>query len=322
MAQVAAINDRGLNRLHRVSPLFQSYSREEWAAFRSGGSVPFSASDLQALSGLNEIVSTEEATAIYPPLSYLLSLHMAAARHLNHTITDGFFARPPVDRPFVIGIAGSVAVGKSTFARLLQAILSRAPERPKVALVATDGFLHPTSVLTQRGLMRRKGFPESYDLRRMLAFLIALKTGEPALQVPVYSHHSYDIVPGKFQDVDQPDIVIFEGLNVLQPASWPVVASDYFDFSIYLDADADHIERWYVERFLLLQKTVFQDPKSYFHHYKNLNTEQARETASSVWHDINLPNLRTNIEPTRERASLVLRKGSSHALEEVWLRRT
>lgn len=305
----------------RPPALFQSFSRQEWAGFRSSGPMPLSEDDLQALRGLNDFISSSEVADIYLPLCHLLGLHMAATRKLNSVVQRGFLDLPVVRRPYVIGVAGSVAVGKSTFSRLLQAILRSLPTAPKVALVATDGFLYCTSILEERGLMRRKGFPESYDLRRMLAFLVGLKAGERRLQVPVYSHHSYDIVPTEFQLVDQPDVVIFEGLNVLQTASSSVVASDYFDFSVYLDADTASIEQWYVQRFLLLQRTAFQDPASYFHHHRALTEPQARKMALDIWQEINLPNLRHNIEPTRERASLVLRKGVSHAIEEIWLRR-
>ncbi len=305
----------------RPPALFHAFRRQDWAALRSSATLMLSDADLQALSGLNESISSQEVADVYLPLSNLIGLHMAATQTLNRTIQRGFLDLPLAPRPYVIGVAGSVAVGKSTLSRLLQAILSSTPEQPKVALIATDGFLYPTRVLEERGLMRRKGFPESYDLRRMLAFLIALKAGERGLKVPVYSHHSYDIVPDRFQLVDQPDVVIFEGLNVLQTATSPVVASDYFDFSVYLDADPASIERWYVERFLLLQKTRFQDAASYFHHHKDLTAAQAREVATGIWREINLPNLRSNIEPTRERASLVLRKSVAHAIEEIWLRR-
>ena len=304
----------------RPPALFHAFRRQDWAALRSSTRLLLSDDELQALCGLNEFVSSQEVADVYLPLSELLGLHMAAAGTLNRTIQGSFLDLPAAPRPYVIGIAGSVAVGKSTFARLLQAILGSAPGQPKVALIATDGFLYPTRILEERGLMRRKGFPESYDLRRMLGFLIALKAGERQLQVPVYSHHSYDIVPDRFQLVDQPDVVIFEGLNVLQTAS-SVVASDYFDFSVYLDADPASIEQWYVERFLLLQRTAFQQPTSYFHHHRDLTVEQARKVATGIWQEINLPNLRCNIEPTRERASLVLRKDVAHAIEEIWLRR-
>jgi len=274
------------------------------------------------LCGLNEPVSLADVTDVYLPLSRLLNLHVMAARNLNSVVEGAFLGHPNASTPCIIGVAGSVAVGKSTFARVLQAVLARWSEHPRVALITTDGFLLPTQVLKDRGLMRRKGFPESYDLRRMLGFLRSVKAGEGGLRVPVYSHEAYDIIPGKFQIVDRPDVLIFEGLNVLQAvAGAPAVASDFFDFSIYLDADTADIERWYIERFLLLQRTTFQKPSSYFHHYKDLSPVRAEETARSIWHDINLPNLTDNIQPTRDRARLVIRKDQSHAVEEVWLRR-
>ena len=232
-------------------------------------------------------------------------------------------------RPYVIGIAGSVAVGKSTFARVLQALLARWPDHPKVALVTTDGFLHPNRVLQARGLMQRKGFPESYDRKRMISFLGALKAGEPVVEAPVYSHQAYDIVPGQMQRVEQPDILIFEGLNVLQTwgaersAGTPqasVVVSDFFDFSIYVDAAEADIERWYQHRFLSLQQTVFRRPDSYFHHYQHLSQDEALKVASDIWREINLRNLRENIAPTRGRANLVVGKQADHRVGEILLR--
>jgi len=219
-------------------------------------------------------------------------------------------------RPFVLAVAGSVAVGKSTFARVLRALLAQAGRA--VELVATDGFLWPTAILEERNLMRRKGFPESYDLERMLVFLAQLKEGKSELRVPVYSHELYDIVPGQFQTISQPQVLILEGLNVLQGSSRDsAVAADYFDFSVYLDADQNHVEQWYVERFSVLQRTVFQRPTSYFHHFKDLRPAEVRKTGQEIWRSINLPNLLQNIQPTRERASVILRKGQSHAVKEV-----
>ena len=232
-------------------------------------------------------------------------------------------------RPYVIGIAGSVAVGKSTFARVLQALLARWPDHPKVALVTTDGFLHPNRVLQARGLMQRKGFPESYDRKRMISFLGALKAGEPVVEAPVYSHQTYDIVPGQMQRVEQPDILIFEGLNVLQTwgversAGAPqasVVVSDFFDFSIYVDAAEADIERWYQHRFLSLQQTAFRRTDSYFHHYQHLSQDEALKVASDIWREINLRNLRENIAPTRGRANLVVGKQADHRVGEILLR--
>ncbi len=299
------------------------FSRKEWAALRASTPLSLSHDDLEALRGLNQPVSLADVTDIYLPLSRLLNLHVQAARHLGSVVETAFLGRPASATPYVIGVAGSVAVGKSTFSRVLQAVLSRWPDHPKVELVTTDGFLHPTRVLEQRGLMRRKGFPESYDLKRILAFLSAIKSGEPALKVPVYSAEAYDVLPDTFQLVDRPDVLIFEGLNVLQAVGGaPVVASDFFDFSIYLDADAAFIERWYIERFLLLQRTAFQKPSSYFNHYKDLSRDQAEAAGRKIWQDINLPNLMQNVLPTLERARLVMRMDRDHAVQEIWLRRS
>ena len=279
--------------------------------------------DLDELRGVNDPVSLADVAEIFLPLSRLLNLHFMAARGLNTVVESAFLGRPGAASPYVIGIAGSVAVGKSTFARLLQAVLARWPDHPRVDLVTTDGFLHPNAVLEQRQLARRKGFPESYDLRRMLGFLAAVKAGDTGLQVPIYSHEVYDIVQDRFQTVDRPDILIFEGLNVLQTvAGAPAVASDYFDFSIYLDADPMVIEAWYLERFLLLQRNAIARPTSFFHRFRDLTPSQAAEIARRAWHQINLPNLTENILPTRRRADLVIRKGRSHAVEELWLRRS
>jgi type I pantothenate kinase len=299
------------------------FSRAEWAALRAHTPMVLSDAELEALRGVNEPVSFADVAEIYLPLSRLLNLYVLAARRLKNVVEGAFLGRPSAPPPCIIGIAGSVAVGKSTLARVLQAVLARWPEHPRVDLVTTDGFLHPTRILEARGLMRRKGFPESYDLKRMVEFLAAVKAGEAGLLVPLYSHIAYDIVPDRFQQVERPDILIFEGLNVLQAvAGAPAVASDFFDFSIYLDAETDDIERWYVERFRLLQRTAFQNPSSYFHHYKDLTPAKADETARSIWAQINLPNLRDNIQPTRERARLVIRKDAAHAVKEIWLRRT
>jgi len=306
----------------RQSTPYLVFDRQEWAALRADTKLFLSEADLAALRGLNEPVSLADVVDIYLPLSRLLDLHVMAARSLSSVVETAFLGRPGASSPYIIGIAGSVAVGKSTFARLLQAVLARLPARPRVELVTTDGFLHPTRVLEERRLMRRKGFPESYDLRRMLSFLTAAKAGDPNLHMPVYSHEVYDIVPGRFQIVDRPDILIFEGLNVLQTVSHATaVASDFFDFSIYVDADPSIIEEWYVQRFLLLQRTSFQKPSSYFRHYRDLTVSQAEDTARQIWQQINLPNLVENIQPTRGRARLVIRKGSSHAVEELRLRR-
>ncbi|GBQ44933.1 type I pantothenate kinase [Komagataeibacter sucrofermentans] len=297
------------------------FPRPEWAALRANVPQSLGEADIATLRGHNEPVSLEDITEIYLPLSRLLNLHVMATRSLNSMVKSAFMGRPGVTMPFVIGIAGSVGVGKSTFARLLQAVLSRWPDHPNVALVTTDGFLLPTRALEKRNLMHRKGFPESYDLRQMISFLSALKAGGRNLKVPVYSHEAYDIIPGRHQVIDQPDILIFEGLNVLQTVSeQPFMASDFFDFSIYLDADTRVIEDWYVKRFLLLQKTAFRKPTSYFHHYADLPEGEAEQLARDIWRRINLPNLQQNILPTRERARVVMHKSPSHAIDTVWMR--
>jgi type I pantothenate kinase len=281
---------------------FDSFTRTEWARFEAG-EYRLSVEALAELKGINEPMLVCEVDEVVGPLCRLLDLRMEASSA----------------RPFVIAISGSVAVGKSTFSRVLRALLAQSGR--SVDLVATDGFLWPTAILEQRDLMRRKGFPESYDLESMLRFLAALKAGSSELRVPVYSHELYDIIPGEFKTMSCPEVLIFEGLNVLQGAEdAAVLASDYFDFSIYLDADPNDVERWYVERFSVLQRTIFQRPTSYFHHYKDLQPSQARTTGREIWRDINLPNLLRNIQPTRERASVILRKGGSHAVEEVFWR--
>ncbi len=302
--------------------LYAVFGRAEWAALRASTPLTLSDRELQALRSANEQVSLDEVAEVYLPLSRLLNLHVAARRNLGR-VTDAFLGRPAGRPPYVVAVAGSVAVGKSTFARVLQAILSRWPDHPSVALVTTDGFLHPNRYLEERGLMGRKGFPESYDRRRMVAFLAAIKSGAPEAAAPVYSHLAYDIVPGALQRVARPDILVFEGLNVLQPGGGrgdPVVASDFFDFSIYLDADEADIRAWYQDRFLLLQRTAFQQPDSYFRRYRDLDRDTALKVSGRIWEEINGLNLRENILPTRERARVVLRKGADHAIREVWLR--
>jgi type I pantothenate kinase len=279
---------------------YDSFTREQWARF-DAGSYRLAPAALTLLKGVNEPMPISEVEEVIGPLCRLLDVQMQAK----------------VARPFVLAVAGSVAVGKSTFSRVLHALLAQTGRT--VELVATDGFLWPTAVLEERNLMRRKGFPESYDLERMLVFLAQLRDGKSELRVPVYSHELYDIVPGQFQTISRPQILILEGLNVLQGPSRDstVVAADYFDFSVYLDADQNDVEQWYVERFSVLQRTVFQRPTSYFHHFKDLRPAQARRTGREIWRSINLPNLLQNIQPTRERASVILRKGRSHAVKEV-----
>jgi type I pantothenate kinase len=287
--------------------------------------MTLSAAEVARLQSLNDPVSMEEVETIYLPLSRLLSLYVAATQQLFAATRT--FLSATGKTPYVIGIAGSVAVGKSTTARLLRALLARWPNTPKVSLVATDGFILPNAVLEARGLMERKGFPESYDMPALLAFLSDVKAGEPKAAAPVYSHLSYDIVPGMTDVVERPDILIVEGLNVLQTSplapdgSGEPFVSDFFDFSIYVDADEELIGRWYVERFKTLRETAFKDPRSYFHRYASLGDHEAEAMATDIWNRINLPNLRENILPTRPRADLVLRKGASHRVEQVALRR-
>ncbi len=307
-------------RIDQISPYLR-FSRGEWAALRASTPLPLTETDLATLRGINEAISLEEVANIYLPLSRLLNLYVSAIQAL-HKATDTFLGHLPAKVPYIIGVAGSVAVGKSTTARILQALLSRWPDHPKVDLVTTDGFLYPTAALEQRGLMNRKGFPESYDQRRLVRFLTEIKSGKREVSAPVYSHLIYDILPDQAQTVRQPDALIVEGLNVLQPGRGSAVfVSDFFDFSIYIDADEEVIENWYVARFHKLRETVFRNPDSYFHRYANLSYEEANEKARSIWREINRPNLRENIQPTRERAQLILRKGADHAVEEVRLRK-
>jgi type I pantothenate kinase len=304
---------------------YVTFLRDEWAALRLSTPLTLGADELTRLQGVLEQVSLEDVVKIYLPLSRLLNLHFRSARTLAG-VRDEFLGKPVGRRPYVIGIAGSVAVGKSTFARTLQALLARWPDHPSVALVTTDGFLYSNATLVERGLMQRKGFPESYDRRRMIQFLADVKAGQPEVSAPVYSHQSYDIVPDLMQSVARPDILIFEGLNVLQTGtleggrSPSIIISDFFDFSLYLDAEVDHIQEWYVERFQKLQRTVFQNPSSYFHHYKDLTEAESREVALGIWSNINLVNLNENILPSRERAHVVLRKRADHLIGQVWLR--
>lgn len=304
---------------------FLTFDRDAWARLRDNTPLTLSERDLDALRGLNEQLSLDEVAQIYLPLSRLLNLHVRAGQGLYHA-SQTFLGNDAAKVPFILGLAGSVAVGKSTTARVLQALLCRWPSHPSVALVTTDGFLFPNAVLESRGIMHRKGFPESYDRSGLVRFLADVKAGAPEVHAPVYSHQRYDIVPGAVQTVRQPDVVIVEGLNVLQAApagrdESQLFASDFFDYSIYVDADEADIEGWYVERFLRLRDTVFQDPLSYFHRYATLNEAEARATAADIWARINGVNLRENILPTRMRAHLILRKGADHHVEQVQLRR-
>lgn len=308
-----------------VSP-YRHFSAAEWGELRADTPLTLSEQELKELRGRGERVSLDEVREIYLPLSRLLNLYVGATQDLFR-VTSDFLGRRHSKVPYIIGLAGSVAVGKSTSARILRALLARWPNHPKVDLITTDGFLYPKAVLEERNLMQRKGFPESFDVKRLLRFLSAIKAGCARVEAPVYSHFHYDVLPDETITVDQPDILIVEGLNVLQ--SWkpadgdepqPFV-SDFFDFSVYLDADEEVIRRWFIDRFLELRRTSFQDPNAYFHRYAALSDQESVEVADGIWTSINLANLHKNILPTRQRADLILRKGADHAIRDVFLRK-
>ncbi len=309
----------------RPSP-FEHFTAEQWSRIAQQAPLPLSGEDIERIASLGDPITLEEVDDIYRPLSALLRLYVDGAHNIGaeqrRLLQEP--QRPPT--PFVIGIAGSVAVGKSTVARLLQLLLSRLPNTPKVDLVTTDGFLLPNAELTRLGLMGRKGFPDSYDQTALLDFVAQIKSGNTRVTAPVYSHVTYDVLPDEEVVVESPDVLIIEGLNVLQPARTGheksgVALADYFDFKIYIDANPGDIESWYVSRFLQLRKTAFTEPDSYFKDYAQLSDTEARSVALDVWRSINLPNLESNIAPTRPRATLILRKGADHAVQNIYLRR-
>ena len=302
------------------------FDRASWRALAAGSTLPLDEEELRSLASLGDRIDLDEVATVYLPLARLLSLHVAASRRLWAAQSE-FLGDTTAKVPFVIAVAGSVAVGKSTTARLLQTLLAATPDAPRIDLVTTDGFLMPNAVLESRGLLGRKGFPESYDRRALIRFLADVKSGREEVFAPVYDHQSYDIVPEARQAVDRPDILVLEGLNVLQAGRRPdgtapeVFLSDFFDFSVYVDAAEADIRRWYVERFLALRRTAFQDMTAYFHRFASLTDEQARETAHDIWAAVNGPNLRSNIAPTRSRARLVLQKTADHSVRRVLLRK-
>jgi len=310
----------------KYSP-YRFYPAERWAEFAEGAALDLTHDDVRRLSSLNDPIDLDEVRRIYLSISRLLSAHVESSQLLFKQRRE-FFNRPhAVKTPFIIGIAGSVAVGKSTTARLLKELLARWPSSPQVDLVTTDGFLFPNEVLRRKGLMERKGFPDSYDVGALLRFLSAIKSGQADVRAPVYSHLTYDVLPGEHVVIDRPDILIFEGLNVLQTRDLPKdgrfvpFLSDFFDFAVYIDAEEELIHGWYVQRFMRLRETAFRDPKSFFHRYSELSEAAAMAIAEGLWSNINLKNLRENIRPTRPRADLILKKGADHRIEQVALRK-
>jgi type I pantothenate kinase len=306
---------------------YHHFTADEWAKFRADTPLTLTSDEISRLRSLDDPINLDEVRRIYLSLSRLLSTHVEASQRLFRQ-RNRFLTLPDASKtPFIIGIAGSVAVGKSTTARVLQELLARWPSSPKVDLITTDGFLYPNAVLQREDLMQRKGFPESYDIGQILRFLSAIKGGEPNVKAPRYSHLTYDVLPDDYTLVDRPDILIFEGINVLQSRALPVdgkivpIVSDFFDFSIYIDADEEQIHQWYVQRFMKLRETAFRDPTSFFKKYAVIDTDTARMVAEGLWENINLKNLRQNILPTRPRADIILRKSRDHFIETVSLRK-
>jgi type I pantothenate kinase len=303
------------------------FEREQWSQLRDNVKLTLSEEDIKQLQGINESLSMQEVIDIYLPLSRLLNLYVSA-RQYRHTVRDQFLNSEHEKVPYIIGIAGSVAVGKSTSARILQALLSRWPEHPKVALVTTDGFLRPNKELVARNLMHKKGFPESFDVKSLIEFVAAIKSGQKTLTAPIYSHLTYDILPDQSLQFEQPDIVILEGLNVLQTAasneaeqSNKTFVSDFVDFSIFVDAETDLLKTWYIQRFLKFREGAFTDPNAYFHSYSKMSQREAIAIASKIWDEINGVNLQENIRPTRDRANLILKKSVNHQVSQVQLRK-
>ena len=317
--------DAGQVDAARLSP-FVRYSREEWGRLQASAPLSLSGADVGDLRRIAGHLSSEEATEVYLPLSWLLYLHVSATQDLYRK-AHAFLGKQAAEVPYVVGIAGSVAAGKSTVAQMVQALISLWPGRPKVELVSTDGFLYPNHVLQSRGLMDRKGFPESYDLPLLLRFLADVKAGRPETSTPIHSHLTYDILPDRAQRIRRPDVLVVEGLNMLE-AGLPELSdghrafvSDYVDFSIYVDAEERYVKEWYLDRFLRLREEALGDDSAYFHRFADLSVEEAKETALRVWDEIDHPNLKENIEPTKDRARLILEKGPDHSVRSVRLRK-
>ncbi len=305
-----------------VDRRFEEFSRPEWAALRASTPLTLNDADIDRIRGIHEQLDFDEIEEVYLPLSRLLNLHITKTQQLA-TVADTFLGTDAAPVPYIIGLGGSVAVGKSTTARLLQSLLSNWSDHPSVGLLTTDGYLYSNEELAEADLMERKGFPESYDTAALIETLQAVKSGQAVVKTPVYSHLGYDIVKDTFEEIRQPDVLIVEGLNVLQanPSSSNLFVSDFFDFSIYVDAEEALIEQWYIDRFLVFRESVFSNPKSYFRHYADLDTAEATAVASGIWDRINAPNLRSNIAPTRTRAQCILTKGENHRVVKVSLQK-